>query len=98
MFAPGDSFARLGPCNDRWDETWMLIEREQRRGMAVQHQERRARRRPVAVPLAPLAREAAAPRTVPPAPPSTPQLATKPPHPWKRTWSIRRQRELAGAA
>jgi len=25
-------------------------------------------------------------------------VATKPPHPWKRAWSIRRQRELAGAA
>jgi hypothetical protein len=85
-------------CNDRWDQTWMLIEREQRRVVAVQHQERRARRRPVAVPLAPRARAAAAPRTVLPAPPPTAQVATKPLHPWRRAWSIRRQRELAGAA
>jgi hypothetical protein len=85
-------------CNDRWDQTWMLIEREQRRGVAVQHQERRARRRPVAVPLAPRAAEAAVPRIVLPAPPPTAQVATKPAHPWKRAWSIRRQRELAGAA
>ncbi len=85
-------------CNDRWNETWMLIERLTRRVMAVQHQERRARRRPVAVGLAPIAPEAAAPRTIPPAAPPTAQVATKPPHPWKRAWSIRRQRELAGAA
>jgi len=84
-------------CNERWDETWMLIEREQRREVVVRRQQRRARRQDAAVPtpVAPPAREVAA-SLAPPAPPPAP--ATKPPHPWKRAWSIRRQRELADAA
>jgi len=84
-------------CNDRWEETWMVIEREQRRQVVVQRQERRARRQPAPVPTppAPPAPVVAA-SVAPPAPPPAP--ATKPPHPWKRAWSIRRQRELADAA
>lgn len=84
-------------CNDRWDETWMLIEREQRRQVVVQRQERHSRRQvaPVPEPPAPPAPVVAA-SVAPPAPPPAP--ATKPPHPWKRAWSIRRQRELADAA
>jgi len=84
-------------CNERWEETWMLIEREQRRQVVVQRQQRRARRQPAPAPT-----PAAAPVRVvatsiaPPVPPPAP--AAKPPHPWKRAWSIRRQRELAGAA
>ncbi|MDP9316591.1 MAG: hypothetical protein M3R24_38020, partial [Chloroflexota bacterium] len=30
-------------------------------------------------------------------PPPALEVAAKPPHPWKRPWSIRRQRDLAGA-
>lgn len=81
-------------CNERWDETWMVIEREQRRQVVVRRAERRARRTPAPVPVAPAA--AAAESAVHAASPPVP--TTKPPHPWKRAWSIRRQRELVGAA
>jgi hypothetical protein len=82
-------------CNGRWEESWMVIEREVRREVVVRRAKRRARstqaRRAVAPSVA-VAAERAAPPPVPPVP------STKPPHPWKRAWSIRRQRELAGAA
>lgn len=83
-------------CNERWEECWLLIEREQRRAEVVRRQARRAGRQvvPVAVPIS---HPAPATSTIaPPAP--APEPATKPPHPWKRAWSIRRQRELADAA
>lgn len=82
-------------CNGRWDEKWMVIEREQRRQLVVRRAKVRARRTRALVPTAPSAAvlaERAVPSTAPPA------RTTKPPHPWKRAWSIRRQRELAGAA
>lgn len=84
-------------CNGRWDETWMLIERGQRRQVIVRRAERRAGRRstPALVPPPPLiavVAERAEPSAAPPVP------TTKPPHPWKRAWSIRRQRELVDAA
>ena len=88
---------RNAVCNDRWAESWTVIEREQRRQVVVQRQARRARHHPAAV-----AEAAAPPATaraacmVPAAAP--PVLATKPPHPWTRAWSIRRQRALADAA
>jgi hypothetical protein len=84
-------------CNERWDETWMLIEREIRREVLVRRQERWAQRQDAAVPrpVAPPAREVA--RSVaPPAP--APAPAPKPPHPWKRAWSIRQQRKVAAGA
>jgi hypothetical protein len=84
-------------CNGRWDESWLLIEQEQRRQVLEGRAERRVRRRPAPA----LGRAAPAPavvaeRAAPSAAPALP--ATKPAHPWKRAWSIRRQRELAGAA
>jgi hypothetical protein len=84
-------------CNGRWDESWMLIEREQRRQVLVRREERHSRRTPAPalVPSAPapaVVAERVAPSTAPAVP------TTKPPHPWKRAWSIRRQRQLAGAA
>jgi hypothetical protein len=81
-------------CNERWEESWMVIEREQRRQVVVRRDQRRSCRtvapEPVAPPAAVVAESAVLPATPPP--------KTKPPHPWKRAWSIRRQRELAGAA
>ena len=88
---------RNAVCNDRWAESWTVIEREQRRQVVVQRQARRARHHPAAV-----AEAAAPPATaraacmVPAAAP--PVLATKPPHPWTRAWSIRQQCALADAA
>lgn len=74
-----------------------VIEREQRRQVVRQRQRRRTERhtaRPAAPP--PQAEPVSVP---PPAPP--PRLVepeAKPPHLWKRDWSVQRQRELAGAA
>ena len=83
-------------CNGRWDETWPLIEREQRRQVCERRAKQRAGRRPAPalVPPAPTAAvvaERAAPAVAPPLP------TTKPRHPWSFAWSLRRQRELAGA-
>lgn len=84
-------------CNERWEERWLLIEREMRREAAVRRLERRARRQ---VGVAPQPEPPPAPvvttKVASPAPP--PEPAAKPPHPWKRPWSIRRQCELANAA
>lgn len=84
-------------CNERWEESWGMIEREMQRAVVVRRQKRRASRQVEAAP------QGAAPpapvvttKVASPAPP--PEPATKPPHPWKRPWSIRRQRELAEAA
>jgi hypothetical protein len=85
---------RNAVCNDRWEECWTVIEREQRGQVAVRRQ---ARCRTRAAP-----QEAEAP-VAPPAPlPPVRQLVrpieaeVKSPHPWTRAWSVRRQRELAG--
>ena len=84
-------------CNGRWDERWMLIEREQRQQVAVRRQVRHLRRQPSPAPAPPSTPAAKVVISVaPPAAPSAPP--PKPPHPWKRAWSIRRQRELADAA
>jgi hypothetical protein len=82
-------------CNERWEETWMLIEREQRRQVAVLKQARHLRRQPSPAPTCASAAEVIM-SVASPAAPSAP--TAKPPHPWKRAWSIRRQRELADAA
>lgn len=84
-------------CNGRWDETWKLIEREVRRQVIVRRAQRRASRRPAPVlvrppPLMAVVVERAESSAAPPVP------TAKPPHPWKRAWSIRRQRELADTA
>lgn len=85
-------------CNERWTEMWEVIEREERRQVVVQRQARRASRQAAAtaalpVPEAPpVVDEPAAPAP----PPSEPVAKAR--HPWTRPWSIRRQRELAGAA
>ena len=91
---------RNAVCNDRWEESWTIIEREQRRTMRDKRQQRRTERQTARVANAPPpAAESAVPE--PPAPVPSPAPAPtpteKPPHPWKRAWSKRRQRELAGA-
>ena len=80
-------------CNDRWDETWMVIEREQRRQVVMRCQERRARRS-----VAPAPAAAVRLRTPVAVPPALGEAVAKPRHPWTFAWSIRRQCELADAA
>ncbi len=80
-------------CNDRWEECWTVIEREQREQVAGRRQARRRTRAPARVVAAPAAPAPRAPvrRCVRPLEPEV-----KSAHPWTRAWSIRRQRELAG--
>lgn len=89
---------RNAVCNDRWDGCWMVIEREQRRRLVAHRHARRIQRSgeetaaaPPPVP-APMAQASRAPSGKPAEP------EAKPVHPWRRPWSIRRQRELADAA
>jgi len=80
-------------CNDRWEECWGVIEREQRGQVADRRQarcRRRAAARVVDAPAAPVAPRAPVRRFVRPLEPEV-----KSPHPWTCAWSIRRQRELA---
>lgn len=84
-------------CNERWAEAWRVIEQGLRQQVVVQRQARRDQRCLIP-PLPP-----AAPPPLPePAPPVLEAIASapeaKPTHPWRRAWSVRRQRELAGAA
>lgn len=93
---------RNAVCNDRWDETWTVIERELRRDVVVTRQRRRAAHPAARQPDA-HASAASPVAPVPTAPPVTPsplsvEPEAKPLHPWKRAWSVRRPRELAGAA
>jgi hypothetical protein len=84
---------RNAVCNDRWEECWTVIEREQRDQVTVRRQARcrtRAAARVVELPGAPAARKAPVRPFVRPLEPEV-QSA----HPWTRAWSIRRQRELA---
>ena len=84
---------RNAVCNDRWEESWAVIEGEQRRQMSVRRQAR-CRTRAVA-------RAAAAPAEAPlPEPPVRRRVRPLEPevqsaHPWTFAWSVRRQRELA---
>jgi hypothetical protein len=84
---------RNAVCNDRWGECWGVIEREQRRQVAVRRQvrcRRRAAARAVKTPVAVAVREPPVRRCVRPLEPEV-----QSPHPWTCAWSIRRQRELA---
>jgi hypothetical protein len=81
---------RNAVCNDRWDESWTLIEREQRGQVAARRQARcrtRAAAQRVEIPAAPIAPVRPFVRALEP--------EVKSAHPWTRAWSIRRQRELA---
>jgi hypothetical protein len=80
-------------CNERWEESWSIIEREMQREVVVRRQKRRASRQVEAAPQPAAAVVPEAKSTIVSGGPTT-----KPPHPWKRAWSIRRQRELADAA
>lgn len=99
-------------CNDRWDEVWMQIEAEQRRQERTRRLSRQRQRRAFAQGDAPerSAVEAGACQQVGrhdhPGPhaalaPQRPAAAQRRPaddHPWRKAWSIRRQREIASTA
>lgn len=87
---------RNAVCNDRWEESWAVIEGEQRRQKSVRRQARCGRRaaaRAAAAPAAAPLPEARVRRIVRPLEPEV-QSA----HPWTFAWSVRRQCELAGSA
>jgi hypothetical protein len=89
---------RNAVCNDRWAECWTVIEREQRRQMVVQRHARQRQRGDADAPDVPTPPPAPVP-LVPDEPPCIlAEPAAKPAHPWRRAWSVRRQRELAAAA
>jgi hypothetical protein len=88
---------RNAVCNERWEEVWKVIEHEQQRQVAVQRQARRAVRQATTradLPIQHLPAVMSQQATPIPAPA---QPVAKARHPWTRPWSIRRQRELAGA-
>lgn len=85
---------RNAVCNDRWDESWMLIEREQCSQVAQRRRARCRRRAARQVLDAPVEREARIGRRRAFVRPLEPEVKSA--HPWTRAWSIRRQRELVG--
>lgn len=88
---------RNAVCNDRWEECWAVIEQGLRRNVVLRRQGRRAQRavaKPPEVVVAPT--PVPAPVVAPPCRPPDPEA--KPVHPWRRPWSVRRQRERADAA
>ena len=71
-------------CNQRWEESWGISEREMRREVLVRRQERRAWRQIAAVPPPAVQAEPAPVVTGTLASGAPVEPATKPPHPWKR--------------
>jgi hypothetical protein len=97
-------------CNDRWDEVWMQIEADQRCQERTRRLFRQRQRRALAHPDAHerSAEEAGAGQQsgrhdrhghdAVPAPPVAEQGRPADDHPWRKAWSIRRQREIASTA
>lgn len=100
-------------CSDRWVEVWTQLEEEQRREERTRRLERQRQRRVSAAQEAGARSEGAAGRcrqrgmqdasgSAPPlAPPSRPAAEKGRPaasHPWRKAWSIARQREIASTA
>jgi hypothetical protein len=99
-------------CSERWSEVWMQIEHEQRRAERQRRSERQRQRRVLAAGQEKvyLAAEASERRhdkrrdseyAVVPEVPEKPRSERGLPaagHPWRKAWSIRRQRELASIA
>lgn len=87
---------RNAVCNDRWDEKWAVIEREQRSQVAARRQERCRTRAAAQVKETPAVQPAAPPQVRPLVRALEPEVNST--HPWKRAWSIRRQCEVANQA
>ena len=88
---------RNAVCNDRWEECWTVIEQGLRRNVVLRRQDRRAQRA-LATPPEGVVAPAPAPVSVVEPPRSSAEPEAKQGHPWRRPWSVRRQRQLAGAA
>jgi hypothetical protein len=87
---------RNAVCNDRWEQSWAVIEGEQRRQMSERRQARcrtRAVARAAAAPAEAALPEPGVRRRVRPL---EPEVQSR--HPWTFAWSVRRQCELAGSA
>jgi len=100
---------RNAVCNDRWDEVWAQIERDQRQQVRAHRQRRRAARaaescipaRPAppvcaSAPTAQSAREPLGVLSPPPVPASAPHRPAAD-HSWRRAWSKRQQAQQASA-
>lgn len=84
---------RNAVCNDRWEESWSVIEREQRGQVAARRQARCRTRAVARVAQAQPSQATAKASVRQPVRPLEPEV--KQPHPWKRAWSVRRQRQQA---
>jgi len=100
-------------CSDRWVEVWGQIEDEQRRAERARRMERQRQRRGVAQADAGERAEvdaraclqrgvaedsASAPPLARPDRPAADHRRPAADHPWRKAWSIRRQREIASTA
>lgn len=100
-------------CSDRWGEVWTQIEQEQRREERLRQLERQTQRRVVAArsreelsavddrPCVQRGMAGGNASARPVAPANRPAAESGRPaasHPWRKAWSIRRQREIASTA
>lgn len=85
-------------CNERWEECWGVIEQSQRKQVAERRAQRRKQEAPLLAEPLPSQPAEAEPTPVPAVRPNLSEPVRKPPHPWRRAWSIRRQKQLANAA
>jgi len=89
---------RNAVCNDRWEETWALVESEQHRRVVNERLLRRKKRAAAAKQPGASASSASNVPAVAPVAMLPVEPAPKQTHPWRRAWSVRRQRELANAS
>jgi hypothetical protein len=98
-------------CSDRWVEVWTQIEQEQRQQERARRLERQRQRRSAQRDAEARSTAEARPRqqreapdgggAAPVTPPERPAAESGRPaadHPWRKAWSIRRQREIASTA
>jgi hypothetical protein len=95
-------------CSDRWEEVWMQIEQEQRRVEQLRRRSRQQRRCTLQEEARHSMIEECLHRqpsrhddgngAAQPQPPSAEQRRPAVDHPWRKAWSIRRQREIAATA
>lgn len=87
---------RNAVCNDRWSECWAILEQAQRHKVVAKRRAQRVKRREGRV--SELGQETNLPVIIQEVPVVRIEPLPKQIHPWRRAWSIRRQRELANAA
>lgn len=111
-FAKAMLALRNAICSERWEKVWSEIEQEQRQQHRWRRLERQRRRRQSAVPETREVCEAEVGvcrqpgkhdggRARPVAPSDRPTEEKRRPaasHPWRKAWSLRRQRQIASTA